>query len=113
MIKSKIVLVPFPFDDLSAQKLRPTICLTNEISEHHHVIVAFITSRIPEPLLKSDTIIRSTEEHFSQSGLKVTSTIRLHRMMTISTGIIRRELGELPRSLQNSVYSKIKELFDI
>lgn len=28
MIKSKVVLVPFPFDDLSTNKARPAVCLT-------------------------------------------------------------------------------------
>ena len=27
----KVVLVPFPFDDLSATKLRPAVCLTEPI----------------------------------------------------------------------------------
>lgn len=111
MLKGKIVLVPFPFDDLSVQKLRPAVCLTNEIGEHDHVILAFITSQIPQPLLKSDFVINSTEKHFLRTGLKVTSTIRLHRVMTITTGIIRRELGELPKNLQKTVNDKLRELF--
>ena len=28
MTKGKIVLLPFPFDDLSTAKLRPAVCLT-------------------------------------------------------------------------------------
>ena len=31
MLKGKIVLVPFPFDDLSATKVRPAVCLTDSI----------------------------------------------------------------------------------
>jgi len=31
MTKGKVVLVPFPFDDLSATKVRPAVCLTNPI----------------------------------------------------------------------------------
>jgi hypothetical protein len=30
-MKYKIVLVPFPFDDLTATKVRPAACLTDEI----------------------------------------------------------------------------------
>jgi mRNA interferase MazF len=43
MIKGKIVLVPFPFDNLTASKVRPAVCLTNPIGQHHHVIVSFQT----------------------------------------------------------------------
>ncbi len=28
MNKGKVVLVPFPFDDLSSTKVRPAVCLT-------------------------------------------------------------------------------------
>lgn len=31
MTKGKVVLVPFPFDDLSSTKVRPAVCLTNPI----------------------------------------------------------------------------------
>lgn len=42
MTKGKVVLVPFPFDDLSAAKVRPAVCLSDPISQHRHVILAFI-----------------------------------------------------------------------
>ncbi|HXU31960.1 MAG TPA: type II toxin-antitoxin system PemK/MazF family toxin, partial [Thermoanaerobaculia bacterium] len=29
--KHKVVLVPFPFDDLSSTKVRPAVCLTEPI----------------------------------------------------------------------------------
>lgn len=38
MIRHSIVLVPFPFDDFSATKVRPAICLTSELGQYHHVI---------------------------------------------------------------------------
>jgi mRNA interferase MazF len=38
MTKGKIVLVPFPFDVLTADKVRPALCLTDAIGSHHHVI---------------------------------------------------------------------------
>jgi hypothetical protein len=42
MTKGKVRLVPFPFDDLSATKVRPTGCLTDPLRPHRHVILAFI-----------------------------------------------------------------------
>jgi mRNA interferase MazF len=57
MIKNSIVLVPFPFDDLSASKVRPALCLTTEIGKYNHVIIAFISSKLPDDLIASDLII--------------------------------------------------------
>ena len=47
-MKGKIVLIQFPFDDLSSSKVRPAYCLTNQIGGYQHIIFALITSRIPE-----------------------------------------------------------------
>jgi PemK-like protein. len=60
MARGKVVLVPFPFDDLSTTKVRPAVCLTDPtdpIGPHRHVILAFITSRIPTDLLESDMVL--------------------------------------------------------
>jgi len=43
-MRNKVVLVPFPFDDLSSNKVRPAVCLTEPLGSHRHVVVAFITS---------------------------------------------------------------------
>jgi mRNA interferase MazF len=47
------------------------------------------------------------------TGLRVTSTLRLHRLITVTTALIRRELGELPPSMKVKVTDKLKELFGL
>lgn len=112
MIKNKIVLVPFPFDDLSGTKPRPALCLTEPIGPHRHLILAFITSRVPVDVLETDLILDSGHESFADTGLRVTSTIRLHRLVTLTTSFIQRELGELPSSIHVDVAAKLKKLFE-
>ena len=58
MMKGKIVLVPFPFDDLSTTKVGPAVCLTDPVGPHRHVIIAFISSRTPANLLETDLILK-------------------------------------------------------
>ena len=110
-MKHKIVLVPFPFDDLSSTKVRPAVCLTEPIGEHKHVVLAFITSNVPDAPLLTDLIFAETGKDFSSTGLRVSSTLQLHRMMTVTTSIIVRELGALPKSAQKEVEGKLKLLF--
>lgn len=112
-IKGKVVLVPFPFDDLSNTKVRPAVCLTNPIGLHRHVVLAFITSQIPTDLLETDVVLHSSQADFSATGLRVSSTLRLHRLMTVTTSLIRRELGELPSSIQLEVDNKLRRLFEL
>jgi len=113
MTKGKVVLVPFPFDDLSSAKVRPAVCLTNSIGPHHHVVLAFITSRIPDDLLESDLVLDSRSSEFKTTGLRVSSTLRLHRLMTVSTSFILRELGELSSSMQIEVAGKLHKLLEL
>ena len=113
MTKHKIVLVPFPFDDLTANKVRPAVCLTDPIGPHRHVVVAFITSRIPPEPFASDFVIRMENNEFVTTGLRVASTIQLHRLMTLTTGMIVRELGQLSESMAADVEERLRHLFGL
>jgi PemK-like, MazF-like toxin of type II toxin-antitoxin system len=102
MVKGKVVLIPFPFDDLSGAKVRPAVCLTEPFGSHKHILVAFITSSLISDLSETDILLTPGGSDFTMTGLKVPSTLRLHRMTTVTTGLIRRELGiistQTPRS---------------
>jgi len=113
MTKGKVVLVPFPFDDLSAAKVRPAVCLTDPIGPHCHVVLAFITSRTPTDPAETDVLLHSDQPGFATTGLRAPSTLRLHRLMTLSTSLIRRELGELTPALHAEVASKLRKLFGL
>ncbi|MCK4736814.1 MAG: type II toxin-antitoxin system PemK/MazF family toxin [Methanophagales archaeon] len=113
MIKGKVVLIPFPFDDLSAEKVRPAVCLTEPIGPHHHVILAFITSQIPQKLLETDLVLDAGQPDFALVGLNVSSTLRLHRLMTVTTSLILRELGELPFDMKTEVDKRLRKLFGV
>lgn len=83
MTKGKVVLVPFPFDDFSGTKVRPAVCLTDEIGFYNHVIIAFISSQIPTSLEASDLVINRSDIDFKETGLTVNSVVKLHRLVTI------------------------------
>lgn len=113
MTRGKVVLVPFPFDDFSTTKVRPAVCLTDPIGPYRHVVLAFITSQIPADLLDSDVVLDSNDKGFARTGLRVTSTIRLHRLMTVTAALIQRELGELPPQVQDEVRDKLRKMFGL
>jgi mRNA interferase MazF len=113
MTRGKVVLLPFPFDDLSAAKVRPAVCLTDPIGPHRHVILAFISSRIPADLLDTDLILDARQAGFASTGLRVSSTLRLHRLMTVTTALIQREMGELSPGMQAEVANKLRKLFGL
>jgi mRNA interferase MazF len=112
-MKGRVVLVPFPFDDLSTAKVRPAVCLTDPVGRHRHVIVAFITSQVPVPLLPSDLLLDSSRSDFRTTGLRVTSVLRLHRVVTVPTLRIQRDLGIFSPSLQAEVEVRLRLLFGL
>ena len=111
MVRGKIVLVSFPFDDLSEEKIRPVLCLTEFIGPHKHILVAFITSKVKEEILDTDILINKDDKGFKDTGLSVSSKIQLHRIMTISSSAIKRELGYVDEDVKAKVSSKLKSLF--
>ena len=113
MIKHKVVLVAFPFDDLSTTKVLPAVCITNPIGAHNHVVLAFITSRVTDEPLATDLVIDSQHPDFTETGLRVSSTLQLHRLMTASTSLIRREIGQLSPAMQTQVSEKLRKLFNL
>ena len=111
MIKNSIVLVTFPFDDFTATKVRPALCLTSEVGKYNHVIIAFISSQKPDDLVDSDLFINKHSENSIGTGLTVDSVIRLHKIMTNPKSLILRKLGAINQSLEIEVKRKIKQLF--
>ena len=110
-MKGRVVLVPFPFDDLSSSKVRPAVCLTDPIGAHRHVVLAFISSQLPTLLLSTDVLLTSDQPDFATTGLRVSSVLRLHRLMTVTTAIIQRDLGQLSPRLQAEVSQRLYTLF--
>lgn len=113
MTKGKIVLVPFPFDDFSGTKVRPAVCLTNEIGFYDHVVIAFISSQLPASPETTDLIITKSDRDFKTTGLSVDSVIKLHKIVTIPKNLIKRQLGVLSANQQTEVNKHLKVLFDL
>jgi mRNA interferase MazF len=111
-MKGKVVLVSFPFDDLSSSKVRPAVCLTSAVGANEHIIFALITSRIPTDSLEINVIIDTSHPDFIISGLHKPSTIRLDHLITLRKSIIKRELGTLSLETQAQIASKLCNLLN-
>jgi mRNA interferase MazF len=112
-MRFRVVLVPFPFDDLSGQKVRPAVCLSDVVGTHRHVVLAFITSTVPTAPEPTDILLTPGTPEFASTGLRVRSALRLHRMVTVSTAIILRQMGVLAPRTQTEVQQSLRKLFAI
>src|SRR5947209_3165687 len=113
MTRGKLVLVPFPFDDFSGGKVRPALCLTDPVGAFRHVVFAFLTSQVVSPLLDTDLPLDPSHPDFAPTGLRGPGTVRLHRLMTGASSLIRREPGSLSPTLQAEVHERLRTLFTL
>jgi mRNA interferase MazF len=92
-----IVLVPFPFTDLSRAKMRPALVVSRTDHAGDDVVVCCITSAQKQHDPCSVAI-----EPTKANGLKATSTIRFDKIVTLHSSIIRGKLGTVDaKTLRN------------
>lgn len=105
MLVGDIVLIPFPFTDLSGSKFRPAVVLAKDDVD---MILAFITSQTK--WVSENTIpLRPTR----QNGLKVDSLLRLDKIATLSLAICVGKLGSLEPIEKSQVKQGLIELFGL
>ncbi|HUD07204.1 MAG TPA: type II toxin-antitoxin system PemK/MazF family toxin [Candidatus Saccharimonadales bacterium] len=102
-----VVAVPFPFSDLSGNKLRPAIVLASV--EHDDLILCQVTSKS----FASNKAIKLSASDFSDGGLPLTSYIRPDKLFTAEETIIRKRKGKLGLRLLHKVLTGVQELFVI
>jgi mRNA interferase MazF len=102
-----VVLVPFPFTDLSAVKQRPALVLSpdrlNKVRSD--VVVAAITSQIPEVVGEDEMLLSDAD--LKTAGLPKASIIKLGKIFTIHQGLIRKKLGRVPDSTLQGILQKL------
>lgn len=107
-MKGKIVLVPFPFTNLTATKLRPALIL---FEGERDVVVAFISSKIPQKPAPPDIVIKESHPDFKTTGLKTSSVIKLDKVATISKDLVVGEIGEISPGLKREINRKIAKAY--
>ena len=105
MKKGDIVLIPFPFTDLTGNKLRPALVL---LAGSVDVTVAFITTQLRWKE-SSDVILSPTEPN----GLKQESLIRLAKLATLDSNLVDGLLGEIDPAKIIEVNRNLKDLLKL
>jgi mRNA interferase MazF len=103
-MKGKIVVVPFPFTDLSSIKRRPALILHET---KYDVVVAYISSVMPATQSPEDVLIPRSKSSFIRTGLVSDSVIQLDKLATIEKSLIIRTLGEVDNDLKAEINPKL------
>ncbi|OGL86397.1 MAG: hypothetical protein A3K16_00680 [Omnitrophica bacterium RIFCSPLOWO2_01_FULL_45_24] len=108
MRKGVVILVPFPFTDLSGHKIRPALIL-HVSRKGENCIVAFITSIPQKKTYAFDVSVHSSK----RNGLVTNSTIKLDHLATLQKKIMLGELGVVESTVMKEVDEKLQMLFGL
>jgi mRNA interferase MazF len=103
--KGDIILVPFPFTDLSGNKYRPALVL---IESEFDVTVCFITTQIRWKEIY-DVVVPPTGDN----GLKKESLIRLTKFATIDKDLVWGRIGTLEDKHIRQINKNLAEILQL
>lgn len=107
MERGDIVLVRFPFTDLSGSKLRPALVVAFE-NKYGDVILAFISSGVKETG-NTDFVLKEGNGDFSKTGLKKTSVFKMGKLATLSKDLLSGKIGSVSPRLQEKLDEKLRK----
>ncbi len=96
-----IVLTPFPFTDLSGDKVRPAVIVSDKI-KGEDVIVVFVTSKT----MKGPYTVSVSPNPVN--GLKTPSKIVCSKIATLNKKVILGELGVLDEKEMKEILKTVK-----
>ncbi|MBI4311949.1 MAG: type II toxin-antitoxin system PemK/MazF family toxin [Chloroflexi bacterium] len=104
--RGDVVLVPFPFTDLSGSKYRPAVVVSDDSYNRttRDIVIGQITGNMNGPPREGDCRITD----WQQAGLKAPSIFRA-KLATIAESRMRR-IGRMPASDMQSIESSLKRL---
>ena len=100
-VKGDVVVVPFPFSDLSGSKRRPALVLTDLRGDD--LMICQITSKPTDDIFAQPLI----SEDFVSGTIFADSYIRPLRVFTVDKHIVSRKIGQITPTRMNKVIDAI------
>ena len=107
-VKGEVVVIPFPFSDLSGSKRRPALVLADLPGDD--ILLCQITSQSsPNDML----IVPLTSNDFKSGALPVASNIRPNRLFTADRHLILKSVGIINSQTHQKVIDSIINLVSV
>ena len=101
-----IVLIPFPFAELTNKKVRPSVVVCETNDAYKDLILCAISSVITPTLSPSDVLL------LPDNGLRKNSLLKIDRIVTAKKEDIIAKIGELNDFYLATFREKFKKLID-
>ena len=103
-VKGDVVVVPFPFSDLSQSKRRPALVVA--VLEGDDAVLCQITSKT----IKDKYAIPINEADFASGSLKQPGNLRPNRLFTADSHIILYRVGSIKKEKLTEIVEKIVQI---
>jgi mRNA interferase MazF len=104
-VKGDVVVVPFPFSDLTQAKKRPALVIS--VLEGDDLILCQITSQ----RIKDKYAISIDDKDFAEGSLNQPSNVRPNRLFTADSHIVLYRVGNLTPAKLDIIIEKLIEIF--
>jgi len=102
--QKEIVLIPFPYSDLTGSKQRPALIISNEkLNKTEDRICCLITTNQHQDDLPIN------KNSFKEDSLPFKSFVRAHRIFTIHQGIIKKKLCKINDNFFDIIIRRVNE----
>lgn len=100
-----VVLVTFPYTDLTATKLRPALVISTPVvhKQEADYTLLFISSVLSRHVPPYEVVFKRGHVDFKASGLKQDSVFKCHKLVTLQHTLIRRRLGKLGKTIRREL----------
>ena len=103
-----ILLVPFPFAELTTRKVRPCVLICHTKDKHSDLVVSAISSVLSNPPGESEIILQPS----ATNGLRKVSIIKVDRIVTMKSDDLIAHIGKLSTSDLKAFKLKFRKLVD-
>lgn len=102
----QVILIPFPFSDLSARKLRPALVLADAGGD-------WVLCQITSNPYADAAAVELTESDFAEGSLQRLSYARPGKLFTAHETLFRGAVGTLTHDKQREVVNRIVDMLKV
>jgi len=95
--EGQIILFRFPQTDQQSGKLRPALVIRKLPGRYEDWLISMISSQLIQEISGFDEVISPGDTDFEDSGLKLTSLIRLGRLAVVNSDILLGNIGRIDK----------------
>src|SRR3712207_4451181 len=110
--RGDVLLTRFPWTDLKGTSIRPALVLSQGLIGQD-VILAAISSVVRSFPVPTDYLLDTSHPEFGSTGLKLSSVIRLHKLVTVEESLLIRKLGTIGAQTQADVDQLLRQMLSL